>query len=52
MTARELFERLMANPTRPPFGFGTRPALINVDLQNAALGYLQKLEARGRCSDA
>ena len=34
-TARELYEQLMANPARPPFGFGTRPALINVDLQNA-----------------
>ena len=34
-TARELYEQLIANPARPPFGFGTRPALINVDLQNA-----------------
>lgn len=34
-TARELYEQLKANPSRPPFGFGTRPALINVDLQNS-----------------
>lgn len=34
-TARELFRELQARPTRPPFGFGLRPALINVDLQNA-----------------
>lgn len=30
-----LFEELKARPARPPFGFGRRPALINVDLQNA-----------------
>lgn len=35
LTARELYEQLRANPARPPFGFGMRPALINVDLQNA-----------------
>ena len=34
-TARELYEELKAKPARPPFGFGTRPALINVDIQNA-----------------
>src|SRR5258706_6086320 len=34
-TARELFNSVKANPTRRRFGFGTRPALINVDLQNA-----------------
>jgi nicotinamidase-related amidase len=34
-TARELFEELKRKPARPPFGFGSRPALINVDLQNA-----------------
>ncbi len=34
-SARELFEDLKARPARPPFGFGSRPALINVDLQNA-----------------
>ena len=34
-TARELYEGLKKNPTRPPFRLGKRPALINVDLQNA-----------------
>jgi len=34
-TARELYEEIKANPTRRRFGFGRRPALINVDLQNA-----------------
>lgn len=34
-SARELFEELKARPARPPFCFGSRPALINVDLQNA-----------------
>ncbi|MEO8559687.1 MAG: isochorismatase family protein [Rhodospirillales bacterium] len=34
-TARELFEAIKANPTRRRFGFGRKPALINVDLQNA-----------------
>lgn len=34
-SARQLFEDMKARPARPPFGFGTRPALINVDLQNA-----------------
>jgi nicotinamidase-related amidase len=34
-TARELFEGIKANPTRRRFGFGRKPALINVDLQNA-----------------
>lgn len=35
LTARQLYEAIKANPPRPPFGFGTRPAIINVDLQNA-----------------
>jgi len=35
MTARQMFEHLAANPTRPRYGFGTRPMLINVDLQCA-----------------
>ena len=34
-TARELYEAVKANPTRRRFGFGRKPALINVDLQNA-----------------
>ena len=34
-TARELFASVKANPTRRRFGFGSRPALINVDLQKA-----------------
>ena len=31
----ELYEALKANPTRARFGFGRKPALVNVDLQNA-----------------
>jgi nicotinamidase-related amidase len=34
-TARQLFEEVKANPTRRRFGFGRKPALINVDLQKA-----------------
>lgn len=34
-TARELFADVKANPARKRFGFGSRPALINVDLQKA-----------------
>lgn len=34
-TAREMFADLQANPTRPRYGFGKRPILINVDLQKA-----------------
>jgi nicotinamidase-related amidase len=34
-TARQLFEAIKANPTRRRFGFGARPALINIDLQKA-----------------
>ena len=34
-TARELFEDIKARPTRPRFGFGKRPILINIDLQKA-----------------
>ncbi|WP_201861571.1 isochorismatase family protein [Microvirga soli] len=34
-TARQLYEAIKAKPPRPPFGFGKRPAIINVDLQNA-----------------
>lgn len=34
-TARELFEAIQAKPTRPRFGFGAKPALINIDLQKS-----------------
>ena len=34
-TARQLYEQIKANPTRKRFGFGRRPALINIDLQKA-----------------
>ena len=34
-SARELFTEVKKNPTRRRFGFGQRPALINVDLQKA-----------------
>jgi len=34
-SARQLFEEVKANPTRRRFGFGSRPALINIDLQKA-----------------
>ena len=34
-TARQLFEDIKRNPTRKRFGFGKKPALINVDLQKA-----------------
>jgi maleamate amidohydrolase len=34
-TARELFEAVMANPARNKFGFGSKLAIVNVDLQQA-----------------
>jgi maleamate amidohydrolase len=34
-TARQLFADVKANPTRKRFGFGRKPALINIDLQKA-----------------
>lgn len=34
-SARELFAEIKAKPTRPRFGFGRKPILINIDLQNA-----------------
>ena len=34
-TARQLFEEIRRAPTRKRFGFGRKPALINVDLQKA-----------------
>jgi maleamate amidohydrolase len=34
-SARELVREVQANPNRRRFGFGRKPALVNVDLQNA-----------------
>ena len=34
-TARQLYEEIKLRPTRPRFGFGRKPALVNIDLQNA-----------------
>lgn len=34
-TAREMWEALRAAPARRAFGFGARPALLNVDVQHA-----------------
>ena len=34
-TARELYLEVKADPSRRRFGFGRKPALVNVDLQNA-----------------
>jgi len=34
-SARQLYEEIKANPTRARFGFGRKPALVNVDFQNA-----------------
>ena len=34
-SARELYQIVKADPKRRRFGFGRRPALVNVDLQNA-----------------
>ncbi len=34
-TAQQLFQEVKANPTRKRFGFGSMPALINIDLQKA-----------------
>jgi maleamate amidohydrolase len=34
-SARELFRDVQATPNRRRFGFGRKPALVNVDLQNA-----------------
>ena len=35
LTAREIFQRLKANPNRAKFGFGERLAIVNVDFQQA-----------------
>jgi len=37
-SARQLYEDIKANPTRPRFGFGKKPAIINIDLQKAYTG--------------
>ena len=34
-TARQIFDELMANPSRAKFGFGEKLAIVNVDFQNA-----------------
>lgn len=34
-TAKQIFEDVMANPTRAKFGFGKKLAIVNVDFQNA-----------------
>lgn len=34
-TAREMFEQVMANPERRKFGFGSKLAIVNVDVQQA-----------------
>ena len=34
-TARELYEKVKANPTRSRIGFGKKACVLNVDLQNA-----------------
>jgi nicotinamidase-related amidase len=34
-TARELYQALKSNPSRARFGFGQRPAIVNIDFQQA-----------------
>lgn len=34
-TAREIYFEVLANPTRAKFGFGSKAAIINIDLQKA-----------------
>jgi maleamate amidohydrolase len=34
-TAREIYEMVKSNPTRARFGFGSKAAIINIDLQKA-----------------
>lgn len=34
-TAREIYYEVLANPTRAKFGFGSKAAIINIDLQKA-----------------
>src|SRR6204780_3736579 len=35
MSARQMYEALKSGPPRRRFGFGKRPALVNVDVQHA-----------------
>ena len=35
LTSRQLYAAVKANPTRKRFGFGRKPALVNIDLQKA-----------------
>lgn len=35
LTARQYYEQIKANPSRPRFGFGNKAVLVNVDLQKA-----------------
>ena len=37
-TARQLFAEIKERPTRARFGFGRKPALVNIDLQKAYTG--------------
>ncbi len=34
-TARQLYQDVKANPARAKFGFGTKAALVNIDVQKA-----------------
>jgi len=34
-SARQLYEAIKANPTRPRFGFGRKAAIVNIDLQKS-----------------
>ncbi len=34
-SARQLYEEIKANPSRPRFGFGRKAAVVNIDLQKA-----------------
>ena len=34
-TARQMYDEVKARPGRARFGFGSKPALVNVDLQKA-----------------
>ena len=35
LTARQYWEQVKANPNRAKFGFGSRPAIVNIDVQRA-----------------
>ena len=35
LTPRQYYEQIKANPARAKFGFGRKPALLNIDLQKA-----------------